>query len=185
MEEEPQEARPALLREFAEDRLDREPHDPGDDDPDDPGYEDVPSSDSSEDSDNDNIREVARLDNNRLNVNVQLLQNLTKGEIIILELACAVRHSKTFESILDHFKNLNLLFGPKCFPESKTKLWSIILLNKAGIRRHVYCGRQGCGRYIARRDRINNDEVRCRCGYHIAVDKAKFFLDLDLRRRYF
>lgn len=119
---EPEEEQPDVQPCVAEFHYPLNPHDPGDDDPDDPDEpgnpEEGPSSSLSEDSEDDNVQEVARLDNNRLNINVQLRQNLTKGEIICLELASAVRHNKTFESLIDHFKTLNLLFGPKCFPES-------------------------------------------------------------------
>lgn len=181
LEEEPEAVLPEPQPLDVEDAHDGVPYDHGDgdpEDPDDPEFEGESS--SSEDSEDDNIHVVANIHNNRLNMEVQLRQNLTKGEILCLELASAVRHKKTFESLIDHFKSLNLLFGPKCFPESKVKLWSVILLNKAGIQLHVYCGRRACGRYIGRRDRIN-DQVRCRCGYRIAVNKAKFFITLDLK----
>ena len=46
---------------------------------------------------------------------------------------------------------------------------------------HVYCGRQSCGRYISRKDRIANEQVRCRCGYNVPISKAKFFITLDLK----
>lgn len=130
MEEEPEEAPPAVPPQVAEHLDERDPDHPGDydpdddpdapDDPDDPhNPEELLSSSSSDDSEDDNVHEVARLENNRLNINVDLLQNLTKAEIICLELACAVRHKKTFESLIDHFKNLNVLFGPKCSPGPK------------------------------------------------------------------
>lgn len=157
-----------------------DPDDPNNDPDDSDGNENEDESSASEDSEDDNVHEVGRLVNHRLDMHVPLIQNLTKGEIICLELASAVRHKKTFESLIDQFKNLNVLFGPNCFPESKTKLWAIILLNKAGIKMHVYCGSYDCRRYIGRRDRMN-DIVRCRCGYNIAVNKARFFITLDLK----
>lgn len=163
------------------------------DDPDDPdpapeedNAEESDSS-SSEESDNDEVVEVANVTNASLNENVELLQNLTKGQIMILQLANAVRHNMTFENVIDQFKNLNVSFGPHAFPESKTKLWDVILLNKVGIKFHVYCGRNTCGRYIKRKDKILGDIARCRCGYQVHVRKAKYFLTLDLRTqlRYF
>ncbi|KAK3912918.1 Halomucin, partial [Frankliniella fusca] len=157
-----------------------------DDDPDDPGNPDDPDDrneegSSSEDSEEEDVAEVANFHTEQLNRNVRLFQNLTVGEVLCLELASAVRHRKTFESIIDQCKNLNLLFGPHCFPESKTKLWSSIMLNKAGIQFHLYCGYQPCGRYIGRRERFHHI-VRCRCNnYEAPVKKAKFFVTLDIK----
>ncbi|KAK3910060.1 Halomucin [Frankliniella fusca] len=156
------------------------PDDP--DDPDDPGYpgEDRLSSEESEGLDEENVDEVATFNTEVLNQPVRLFQNLTKGQVLCLELASAVRHRKTFENIIDQLKNLNILFGPHCFPESKSKLWSSIMLNKAGVQFHVYCGRKDCGRYLGRRERFVNI-VRCRCNYTAPVKKAKFFVTLDLK----
>lgn len=150
------------------------------DEPDPPdGNSSSSSSEESEESEDDNDHEVGTFHSEDLNRDVQLVQNLTKGEVMSIELASAVRHRKTFESIIDTFKNLNLLFGPHYFPESKTKLWSDILLNKTKIQYHVYCGRKTCGRYIGRRSRIVNFAV-CWCGYRVPIQKAKFFATLDL-----
>lgn len=145
------------------------------DDPGDQGNNEESSSDSSEESDKDNIREVAPFSKNRLNRNVQLMQHLTIGEIICFQLALAVRHQMTSENIVDQFNTLNLLFGPGSFPESKTKLWSVILLNKAGIH-FMYTVVDA---FVAgRRDRMN-EIARCRCGYEVPLSKARLFVCLS------
>ena len=158
--------------------------DDDDEDPDEPDESDDSDNgadhSSSAESEDENAIQVGTFHNVALNVNVQLLGNLTKGEVVALQLANAVRHKMTFESVIDHFKNLNALFGPHFFPESKTKLWDIILINKTGIQFHVYCGRRECGRYIERRDRIVG-LARCRCGYNISIEKARFFVTLDIK----
>ncbi|KAE8742109.1 hypothetical protein FOCC_FOCC012383 [Frankliniella occidentalis] len=158
------------------------------DDPDDPDNPDNPdpgnpneAQSSSKESEEEDVGEVATFHSEYLNRNLRLFQNITVGEALCLELASAVRHCKTLESIIDQCKNLNILFGPHVFPESKTKLWSAIMLNKAGIQFHLYCGDKTCGRYIGRRERFP-DTVRCRCNnYQAPARKAKFFVTLDIK----
>ncbi|XP_052126621.1 HIV Tat-specific factor 1 homolog [Frankliniella occidentalis] len=75
-----------------------DPDDP--DDPEDPNdSEDLSSSDESDEEENN--QQPANLMNNhlRMEVELQLHSNLTKGEVIVLELANAIRHRKTFESV--------------------------------------------------------------------------------------
>jgi len=94
------------------------PDDP--DDPDDPDNPDNPGNHnearSSSEEEEEDVAEVATFHSEHLNRNLRLFQNLTVGEVLCLELASAVRHRNTFESIIDKLKTLNLLFGPHCFP---------------------------------------------------------------------
>lgn len=154
---------------------DGDPDDPDDFDNDE---DDVDPADSDDDEDSD--EEVANFENNALNVPLRMRNNdLTKGQIILIELATAIRHSNTFERLLDAFRNLNVTFGRVFFPTSKTKLWDLIQLNKAGIQFHVYCSKKLCGRYLCRRERLV-DYIDCECGFRVHASKAKFFVTLNL-----
>lgn len=157
-----------------------EPDDP--DDPDDHGDPDNEDDNASSSSDEDANVPVANLMHDNLNIELELRNNLTKGELIALELANAVRHGKTFLSILDHFQNLNLSYGPKVFPECKSVLWNSIHLNKIGIQFHVYCARKTCGQYLGRKERLE-PVVQCECGHMNNTQKGRFFVTLNIRNQ--
>ena len=162
---------------------------PDDDDPDDPDNDDpVENLDSDEDDEEDVHPEAADCAHNDLNVLVNVTNDITKGEIILLELACHIRHNDTFLRALDTFKNMNLWVGPRnlpprlrrhFLPESKSALWKFIHLDNAGIQRHVYCSRKICGQYIGRKDNLG-DFAMCQCGFRIETSKAKFFVTLNV-----
>lgn len=85
-------------------------HQDGEDDPDDPdssGDEKNVDEESSDESDG----ELADYASEELNAEAALVNNLTKGQLILLQLATASRTNKTFECLLDYFKNLNMLLG--------------------------------------------------------------------------
>ena len=181
LEEEPHEE-PFQAEEPLQPNARRPPDYDDDDDPDDP---DGPGEGEDDDSDHSSDRDEedpANVTHDNLNVEVQLHENLTKGEVIALQLGTAVRHQKTFVSMIDSFRNLNLLFGPRTFPECKTSLWNIIHLNRVGMVCHVYCKRRTCGRYLGRKDRLG-EVVVCQCGMEVNISKAGFFVTLNLRRQ--
>jgi len=154
------------------------PDDPGN--PDDPqNGEDSGDSDSSEDSAGD-APDFHCGDLHRIRLQ-QPNRPVTVKEAVLLKLALALRHSWSYESLVDSFKVDNLIFGYNYFPNHKHQLWKVLNRNEKGVRFIAYCSTGTCGLYLGEKERLPGGRVVCPAGHELTKEKVKCFVALDLR----
>ena len=150
------------------------------DDPDDPPEPDGAAGAEYENQNDGDPNGHFVFNNPMLNIICRMHANITVREVLVLVLTLSVRHSLSYQCIIDIFKVVNTILGRKYFPMSKKKMRTLLARNNIGIEEHAYCNR--CLR------RINNFEQRparfqCLCGYRIIKCRAPVFVKLSLRKQ--
>lgn len=88
----------------------------------------------------------------------------TRGEVILMVMTLALRHSLTWEASSDILKMVNQIFGKKVVPDSKYFLKKYFPANTEKNVYHIYCSQ--CHRYLGARDNLENNII-CNCGHTI------------------
>lgn len=78
---------------------------------------------------------------------------LTRGEILLMILTLAVRHSLTWAAIIDLLKMINKLFNRRdAVPEINYKLLQYISIEMNSMKYHFYC--RNCKTYLGERTKL-------------------------------
>ncbi|XP_044019144.1 uncharacterized protein LOC122859546 isoform X2 [Aphidius gifuensis] len=112
----------------------------------------------------------------------QLLCNsldCTRGEVLLMAMTIGMRHSLTWEAIVDILKMVNAIFGEKVVHDSKYFLHKFFPSNIANGVYHIYCPQ--CHRYVGIRNNLENN-ICCPCGYTMDISTtSSYFLQFDVR----
>jgi len=120
------------------------------------------------------------LGNPELDIVLTMRQGCTLREAILLEVASNIRHKETYESLMDHFRNLNTILDFNYFPTSKGSFWRLLKQNPSSVQKHVYCSE--CYRYLGLSP-AKNDSFTCRCGLKVYFKDIKYFVSLSLTKQ--
>ena len=160
------------------------PYNPNDsddpDDPDDPGPPDgVPEEDAEVAGDDQEVPNFNFI-HPQLNVICESLNNCSVREVLALLLAISIRHSLTYDALINLMKVVNAIHGRRYLPIDKHPLWEMLGRNEVGITFSVYC--PDCLRGHGRLRDLGNGR-NCECTKRITRQSCKLFVQLDLRRQ--
>ncbi|XP_044007480.1 uncharacterized protein LOC122852000 isoform X2 [Aphidius gifuensis] len=105
--------------------------------------------------------------------------NCTRGEVLLMAMTLGLRHSLTWQAILDLLKMINTIFNDRVVPTSKYFLQKYFPSNVKNGVYHMYCPE--CYRYLGARNDLENN-IHCSCGHIINVHNTNsYFLQFDVR----
>lgn len=106
---------------------------------------------------------------------------MTRGEVLLMCLALAIRHSFTWAAIIDLLKLINKLFNSRnAVPETKYKLLQHVPTEIDSLKYHFYC--RNCNTYLGERTKIkSHNSIICTCGLVVDESDNSFFLSLGFK----
>uniref|UniRef100_A0ABD2WAA5 DUF4218 domain-containing protein n=1 Tax=Trichogramma kaykai TaxID=54128 RepID=A0ABD2WAA5_9HYME len=133
-------------------------------------------------SDYENIRSEKKMLNKKLFLNERIRKktNTSNGEIILMCMLLAIRHSFTWAALLDVMDLINKLFDEDIIKMSKFKLMQFFPGRKDWYVYHLYC--PNCKQYIGNRDELSTVVACVSCKVtQIDPKKCPYFLTLNIK----